>query len=261
MKNTWKDKLIHKLHICIRQHRLLKLPLLACIVFITVFYNIASYFAHNTKRFASVMAIILFFFASSSFAYLSPEAQELALAIELFTNGSLNTFAQPTNVDTNNKLVCYNILELGEQLLPVGMLVVLDNILNRITSNRRKGRTTYIFIDEIYLLFAQKYTADFLYLVWKRVRKYGAFATGITQNVGDMLQSHTASTMLSNSEFVVMLNQSGQDKNQLAKLLNISDNQTDFFTNVDAGQGLMKIGSNLVPYVNKFPKNTELYKL
>ena len=189
------------------------------------------------------------------------EARELALAIELFTNGSLNTFAQPTNVDTNNRLVCYNILELGEQLLPVGMLVVLDNILNRITSNRRKGRTTYIFIDEIYLLFAQKYTADFLYRVWKRVRKYGAFATGITQNVGDMLQSHTASTMLSNSEFVVMLNQSGQDKNQLAKLLNISDNQTDFFTNVDAGQGLMKIGSNLVPYVNKFPKNTELYKL
>lgn len=189
------------------------------------------------------------------------EAQELALAIELFSDGSLDTFAKPTNVDTNDRLVCYDILDLGSQLLPVGMLVVLDNILNRITSNRRKGRTTYIFIDEIYLLFAQKYTADFLYRVWKRVRKYGAFATGITQNVGDMLQSHTASTMLSNSEFVVMLNQSGQDKEKLAKLLNISDNQTDFYTNVDAGHGLMKIGSSLVPYVNKFPKNTELYKL
>lgn len=189
------------------------------------------------------------------------EAKELALAIELFTNGSLDTFAQPTNVDTNNRLVCYDILELGSQLLPVGMLVVLDNILNRITSNRRKGRTTYIFIDEIYILLAQKYSAEFLYRVWKRVRKYGAFATGITQNVGDMLQSHTASTMVSNSEFVVMLNQSGQDKAKLAKLLDISDNQTEFYTNVDAGHGLMKIGSSLVPYINKFPKNTELYKL
>lgn len=189
------------------------------------------------------------------------EAKELALAIELFTNGSLDTFAQPTNVDTNNRLICYDILELGSQLLPVGMLVVLDNILNRITSNRRKGRTTYIFIDEIYILLAQKYSAEFLYRVWKRVRKYGAFATGITQNVGDMLQSHTASTMVSNSEFVVMLNQSGQDKAKLAKLLDITDNQTEFYTNVDAGHGLMKIGSSLVPYINKFPKNTELYKL
>lgn len=188
-------------------------------------------------------------------------AQEIALAIELFTNGSLDTFAQPTNVDTSNRLICFDIHDLGSQLLPVGMLVVLDNILNRITSNRRKGRTTYIFIDEIYILLAQKYSADFLYRVWKRVRKYGAFATGITQNVGDMLQSHTASTMVSNSEFVVMLNQSGQDKVKLAKLLDISDNQTEFYTNVDAGHGLMKIGSSLVPYINKFPKDTELYKL
>lgn len=189
------------------------------------------------------------------------EAQEIALAIELFTNGSLDTFAQPTNVDTSNRLICFDIHDLGSQLLPVGMLVVLDNILNRITSNRRKGRTTYIFIDEIYILLAQKYSADFLYRVWKRVRKYGAFATGITQNVGDMLQSHTASTMVANSEFVVMLNQSGQDKAKLAKLLDISDNQTEFYTNVDAGHGLMKIGSSLVPYINKFPKDTELYKL
>lgn len=189
------------------------------------------------------------------------EAKELALAIELFTNGSLDTFAQPTNVDTSNRLICFDIHDLGSQLLPVGMLVVLDNILNRITSNRRKGKTTYIFIDEIYILLAQKYSAEFLYRVWKRVRKYGAFATGITQNVGDMLQSHTASTMVSNSEFVVMLNQSGQDKAKLAKLLDISDNQTEFYTNVDAGHGLMKIGSSLVPYINKFPKNTELYKL
>ena len=189
------------------------------------------------------------------------EAQELALAIELFTDGSLNTFAQPTNVDINNRLLCYDILDLGEQLLPVGMLVVLDSILNRITANRAKGRTTYIFIDEIYLLFAQKYTADFLYRVWKRVRKYGAFATGITQNVGDMLQSNTARTMLANSEFTVMLNQNGSDRLDLAKLLDISDNQTEFFTNVDAGHGLIKIGGHFIPFANEFPKNTQLYKL
>ncbi len=189
------------------------------------------------------------------------EAHELALAVELFTDGSLNTFAKETNVDINNRLVCYDILDLGEQLLPVGMLVVLDNILNRITSNRNAGRTTYIFIDEIYLLFAHKYTAEFLYRIWKRVRKYGAYATGITQNVGDMLQSNTARTMLANSEFTVMLNQNGSDRYDLAKLLNISDNQTEFFTNVEAGHGLMKIGGHFIPYANEFPKNTELYRL
>ena len=107
----------------------------------------------------------------------------MALAIELFTDGSLNTFAQPTNVDINNRLISYDILELGDSLLPVGMLIVLDNLLNKITSNREKRRQTYIFIDEMYLLFAHQYTAKFLYRIWKRVRKYGAFAIGITQNV------------------------------------------------------------------------------
>ena len=117
-----------------------------------------------------------------------PEAKEIALAIELFTNGSLNTFAKNTNVDTDNRLICYDILDLGKQLLPIGMLVVLDSILNRITSNRSKGKNTYIFIDEIYLLFQYEYSANFLFTLWKRVRKYGAFCTGITQNVEDLLQ-------------------------------------------------------------------------
>ena len=116
-----------------------------------------------------------------------PEAQEIALAIELFTSGSLNTFAKHTNVDTNNRLICYDILDLGKQLMPIGMLVVLDSILNRITQNRAKGRNTFIFIDEIYLLFQHEYSANFLFTLWKRVRKYGAYATGITQNVDDLL--------------------------------------------------------------------------
>ena len=141
------------------------------------------------------------------------------------------------------------------------MLVVLDNILNRITRNRAKGRTTYIFIDEIYLMFMHEYSAEFLYKLWKRVRKYGAFAIGITQNVGDLLQSHTARTMIANSEFVIMLNQAKEDRDQLAQLLNISNEQIQYVTDVPAGQGLMKIGSSLVPFINKFPTNTKMYKL
>lgn len=190
-----------------------------------------------------------------------PEAQEIALAIELFTSGSLNTFAKPTNVDVDNRLICYDILDLGKQLLPIGMLVVLDSILNRITQNRAKGKNTFIIIDEIYLLFQHEYSANFLFTLWKRVRKYGAFCTGITQNVDDLLQSHTARTMLANSEFIVMLNQSSTDRMELAKLLNISDLQLSYITNVDAGNGLIKVGSSLVPFTDQFPRNTKLYRL
>ena len=189
------------------------------------------------------------------------EAKQIALAIELFTDGSLNTFAKNTNVDTNNRIICYDILDLGKQLLPIGMLVVLDSILNRITANRNKGRSTYIFIDEIYLLFQHEYSANFLFTLWKRVRKYGAYATGITQNVEDLLQSHTGKTMLANSEFIVMLNQASTDRLELAKLLNISESQLSYITNVGAGEGLLKVGRNLVPFENHFPHDLELYKL
>ena len=141
------------------------------------------------------------------------------------------------------------------------MLVVLDAILNRITINRQKGKNTYIFIDEIYLLFQQEYSANFLFTLWKRVRKYGAFCTGITQNVDDLLQSHTARTMLANSEFLIILNQSGTDVFELSKLLSISDTQEGYIKNVDVGEGLLKIGSSLIPFKNEFPTNLKLYKL
>ena len=190
-----------------------------------------------------------------------PEAQEIALAIELFTNGSLNTFAKHTNVDTDNRLICYDILDLGKQLMPIGMLVVLDSILNRITQNRAKGKNTFIFIDEIYLLFQHEYSANFLFTLWKRVRKYGAYASGITQNVDDLLQSHTARTMLANSEFLIMLSQSASDRAALAELLNISDTQLSYVENADPGCGLMKFGGAFIPFVNSFPEDTELYKL
>lgn len=190
-----------------------------------------------------------------------PEAKEIALAIELFTHGSLNTFAKHTNVDTNNRLICYDILDLGKHLMPVGMLVILDSILNRITKNRAKGKNTFIFIDEIYLMFQHEYSANFLFTLWKRVRKYGAYASGITQNVEDLLESHTARTMLANSEFIVMLNQAPTDRIKLSELLNISNEQINYITDVQAGSGLIKVGSDLVPFENKFPKDTKLYKL
>ena len=188
------------------------------------------------------------------------EARDVALAIELFTEGSLNTFAKPTNVNTSARILCYDIRDLGKQLLPVGMLVVLDSVFNRIVRNRALGRNTWVYIDEIYLLFQHEYSANFLFTLWKRVRKYGACCTGITQNVDDLLQSHTARTMLANSEFLVMLNQAATDREELAKLLNISDNQLSYITNVDSGRGLIKCGSTIVPFVDHFPKN-KLYQL
>ncbi len=190
-----------------------------------------------------------------------PEARDLAVAIEMFVVGNMNTFAHQTNVNTKNRLICYDIHELDESLQSAGMLIVLDSIFNRITRNKREGRTTYIYIDEIYLLFQNEYSANFLHTLWKRVRKYGAFCTGITQNISDLLQSHTARTMLSNSELLVMLNQGGSDKNELADLLNISENQKSFIENVGSGQGLLKVGSSLVPFINQFPTNTALYNL
>lgn len=189
------------------------------------------------------------------------EAHTLAIQIEMFTTGTHNTFAKQTNVDVNNRLVCFDILDLGSQMMPLGMLTVLDSILNRITANRKSGRETYIFIDEIYLLFQHEYSANFLFTLWKRVRKYGAYCTGITQNVDDLLQSHTARTMLANSEFIIMLNQGSTDREELAKLLQISDDQMKHITNVESGHGLVKVGSDLVPFERKFPKDTKLYKL
>ena len=189
------------------------------------------------------------------------EAHSLALELELFTRGSLNVFAKQTNVDTQNRLLCYDILEIGEQLRAIGMLVILDSILNRIIANRKQGKQTFVFIDEIYILFMHEYSAQFLFKLWKRVRKYGAYCTGLTQNVEELLQSHTARTMLSNSEFIIMLNQAATDRDELAKLLNISDQQLSFIKNVSAGCGLIKVGSSLVPFENNFPKNTRLYRL
>ncbi len=190
-----------------------------------------------------------------------PEARDIALAMELFTEGSLNAFAHQSNVNVNNRIVCYDILDLGEQLKPVGLLVMLDNIMNRVIANRHKGKYTHIYIDEAHLFFANQFSSEFLARAWKRFRKYGGLITGITQNVSECLASPTAKLMLSNSEFVIMLNQSAPDREELAPLMNISPTQIGYIDNAPSGQGVMRVGPNIIPFVNRFPSNTQLYKL
>lgn len=189
------------------------------------------------------------------------EAKNLALELELFTNGSLNAFAHKTNVDTKNRMVVYDIMDLGKQLKTMGLLVITDAMLNRVTDNWRKGIRTHVFIDEFHVVFENEYSASFFNSAWRQFRKRDGFPTGITQNVEYLLDSVMASTMLSNSEFVVMLNQASQDRAKLAKMLNISDEQMSYITNADAGCGLIKYGSSLVPFVNRFPTDTRLYQL
>ena len=189
------------------------------------------------------------------------EASELALSLELFTNGSLNVFAHETNVNTNSRIVSYDIYKLGKQLKTMGLLVITDAMINRVSENYKKGKRTHIFIDEIHVLFENEYSATFFNSAWRQFRKRNAYPTAITQNVEYLLSSVDASTMLSNSEFIVMLNQAATDRKELAKLLNISDEQMSYITNADAGCGLIRYGSSLVPFINRFPTNTNLYKL
>ena len=190
-----------------------------------------------------------------------PEAHDLALCLELFTTGSLNAFAHQSNVDVDKRIISYDILELGEQMKPIGLLIMLDNIMNRVIENRKKGKYTRVYIDEAHLFFKNQYSADFLLKAWKRFRKYGGLLTGITQNISDCLNNETARNMLANSEFLLMLNQSASDRKDLADLLNISDTQMSYITNAGAGRGLIKVGGSIVPFINDFPTDTELYKL
>ena len=185
----------------------------------------------------------------------------MAVSLELYVTGSLGIFANKTNVDVRKRLVVFDTKDLGKQLKAMGLLIVLDNVWNRITANRAAGKNTWIYIDEIYLLFANEYSANFLFELYKRARKWGGIPTGITQNVEDLLQSELARRMLSNSDFIQMLNQATSDRRELAKLLNISDTQLSFVTNSNAGQGLLFCGNSIIPFVDQFPKNTKLYRM
>lgn len=175
--------------------------------------------------------------------------------------GLLLTLTHQTNVNMESRVLCFDILDLGKQLKTVGLLVMLDAMLNRVIINRKRGKRTWLYIDEAHLFFANQYSANFLSESWKRFRKYGAQATGITQNLEDCLQSQTARTMLSNSEFLLLLNQSPADRAELGNLLHISETQMNYITNAEAGRGLIKVGAALVPFVNSFPRDTALYRL
>ena len=211
---------------------------------------------HNTEKAPTLMTL-----REKLLEQPEKEAKELALSLELFTNGSLNVFAHETNVDTNSRIISYDIYKLGKQLKTMGLLVITDAMINRVSDNYKKGKRTHIFIDEIHVLFENEYSATFFNSAWRQFRKRNAYPTAITQNVEYLLSSVDASTMLSNSEFIVMLNQASSDRQELAKLLNISDEQMSYITNSDAGCGLIRYGSSLVPFINRFPKNTRLYKL
>lgn len=189
------------------------------------------------------------------------EAQELALATELFIEGSLNMFAHETNVDISNRIISFDLYEMGEQLKPTALTVTMETIQNRVAANRLAGKYTWVFIDEIYLFFKYFYSAQFLYKCWKRFRKYAAAMTGATQNVEECLRSDTARLMFANSEFLILLNQAATDRAELARLLNISPSQMGHITNAPAGHGLIRVGGSIVPFANEFPRDTELYRL
>lgn len=189
------------------------------------------------------------------------EARDLALTMELYTSGSLNIFAHETNVDTKNRIQSYDIHDLGEELKQPGFVAITDAMINRVNYNWAHGKKTHIFVDEFHIAYENEYSGNFFTSAWRQFRKRNAAPCAITQNVEYMLDSVQASTMVSNSEFVVMLNQAESDQERLSKLLNISPEQMSYVNGSEAGCGLMRYGSALVPFVNRFPVNTELYKL
>lgn len=189
------------------------------------------------------------------------EARDMALTMELYTSGSLNIFAHETNVDTRNRIQSYDIHDLGEELKQPGFVTITDAMINRVNYNWAHGKKTHIFVDEFHIAYENEYSGNFFTSAWRQFRKRNAAPCAITQNVEYMLDSVQASTMVSNSEFVVMLNQAESDQERLSKLLNISPEQMSYVNGSEAGCGLMRYGSALVPFVNRFPANTELYKL
>ncbi|OUM21763.1 hypothetical protein CBW42_00605 [Butyricicoccus porcorum] len=189
------------------------------------------------------------------------EAQRIASALELYVNGSLNLFNHRTNVDIHNRLVCFDIKELGTQLKKVGMLIIQDQVWNRVTLNRSEGKATRYYIDEFHLLLKEEQTAAYSVEIWKRFRKWGGIPTGITQNVKDLLTSREVSNVFENSDFVYMLNQAQGDREILAKQLNISQQQMTYVTHSDAGEGLIFYGNVILPFIDRFPQDTELYRV
>ncbi len=190
-----------------------------------------------------------------------PEGQYVATALEIYVHGSLNVFNHRTNVDTNNRIVCYDIKQLGKQLKKLGMLVFEDQIWNRVSRNRSEKKTTRVYFDEFHLLLKDPQTAGYSVEIWKRFRKWGGMPTGITQNVKDLLLSPEIENIFENSDFIYLLNQAGGDREILAKKLNISAYQLSYVTQSGPGEGLIKYGPTIIPFRDRFPKDNELYRL
>lgn len=190
-----------------------------------------------------------------------PEAREIALAAELITEGSLNVFAHQTDVDVDNRLMVYDLYEMGEQLRPTALVVTLEAIQARVIENRKKGRFTWVFIDEVYLYFKYHYSAEMLYKAWKRFRKYGGILTAATQNVEECLRSDTARLMFANSEFLMLFNQAATDRAELSQLLHISDTQMAYVTDAEPGHGLLRVSGAVIPFDYTIPRDNALYEL
>ena len=189
------------------------------------------------------------------------EARGLALSSELFINGSLNTFAQKTNVDTKNRIIAYDIRELGEQLMPLGMLVTLDSIFNRVIQNWKKGKTTWIFADEFYLLLKQPSAASYLQMIWKRARKWMGSPTGITQNISDLIATEEGQTILATSDFALIMKQAYADRMALQRIYELSEEQVEFLATAGPGEGLLYTSRSVVPFENLIPASSPVYKL
>jgi len=189
------------------------------------------------------------------------EARRVATALEIYVSGSLNVFNHHTNVDIQNRLVCYDIKELGKQLKKLGMLIVQDQVWGRVTANRSVGKATRYYVDEFHLLLKEEQTAAYSVEIWKRFRKWGGIPTGITQNVKDLLSSREVANIFENSDFIYMLNQAGGDREILAKQLNISPHQLSYVTHSGEGEGLLFYGNTILPFIDRFPKDTRLYKM
>ena len=190
-----------------------------------------------------------------------PEAQRLATALEIYVTGSLNVFNHRTNVEIKSRIVCYTIKKLGKQLKKFGMQVVQDQVWGRVSENREAHKSTRLYIDEMHLLLREEQTAAYTVEIWKRFRKWGGIPTGITQNVKDLLASREIENIFENSDFIYMLNQAGGDRQILAKQLNISPHQLSYVTNSNAGEGLLFYGNVIIPFVDHFPRDTELYAI
>jgi len=189
------------------------------------------------------------------------EAQYIATALEIYVTGSLNVFNHRTNININNRIVSFDIKELGKQLKKIGMLIVQDAVWNRVTVNRNAQKSTRYFADEFHLLLKEEQTASYMVEIWKRFRKWGGIPTGITQNVKDLLASKEVENILENSDYIYMLNQAAGDRQILAQKLNISPHQLSYVTHSGEGEGLLFYGSTILPFVDRFPKDTLLYKL